>query len=168
MNKKRHNQGFSLIEVLISVVIVSVGMLGVAGILLTVSRSANSNYARQQAVALTYDIVDRMRANATAASNSTTSNPYIAAATAPSTTTPSPDCSSATCSATQMASFDVWQWQTKIKNSLPNGLGSVSVAAGNTNTTNITVTVTWNDKPAQASFGNTTATNASYTIVTAL
>ncbi|MET3654817.1 type IV pilus modification protein PilV [Dyella japonica] len=170
MNTNRFNQGFGLIEVLVAVLVLSIGMLGVAGTLLAVSRSASSSYARQQAITRAYDIVDRMRANAATANNPTSSNPYIAALTPPSGA-PSPDCTASACTAQQMAAFDLWQWKTSLQTSLPSGLGSVAISQGTNSTTTITVNISWNDQPAQATFAGTKTTspaNATYTIVTAL
>lgn len=59
----RTNGGFSLIEVLIAVLILAIGLLGLAG-LQTFSLQSNLNaYQRSQATALTYEIIDAMRAN---------------------------------------------------------------------------------------------------------
>jgi type IV pilus assembly protein PilV len=61
--RRRHASGFSLLEVLITIVIVSVGLLGMAalqGFSLKANQSANS---RTKATALAYMIIDRMRAH---------------------------------------------------------------------------------------------------------
>jgi len=55
--------GFSLLEVLISLVIMSVGLLGVAGLISTTLKGNDSAYMRTQATAQAYNIIDRMRAN---------------------------------------------------------------------------------------------------------
>ncbi|EQD45716.1 type IV pilus modification protein PilV, partial [mine drainage metagenome] len=60
---KRKSLGFTLLEVLVAVVIVSLGMLGVAALLVTVHKADTSSYIQQQAVQTTYDMLDRMRAN---------------------------------------------------------------------------------------------------------
>ena len=61
--KANHEKGFSLIEVLISLVIIAVGLLGLASLQITGVRNNHSAYLRSQMTFLTYDIVDRMRAN---------------------------------------------------------------------------------------------------------
>jgi len=167
--KTRHsNRGFSLIEVLVALLIVSFGLLGIAGTLLTATRSASSSYLRQNAVQYAYDIVDRMRANATAA---TAGGPYTAALTAPSATTPSPNCTTTSCSSDAMAAWDVWEWQSLLHSNLPNGLGSVTVAGGGpSNTVTITVQVQWTDTPGETAFNVAASkiTPATYTVVTSL
>jgi len=67
LNKKSH--GFSLLEVLISVVILSIGLLGMAGIQLKGLSSNNSANIRTQATLLANDLAERMHANPLGASN---------------------------------------------------------------------------------------------------
>ncbi len=56
--------GFSLLEVLIAIVITSIGLLGLAAMQATGLRNNHSAYHRSQATVLAYDIADRMRSNA--------------------------------------------------------------------------------------------------------
>jgi hypothetical protein len=68
-----------------------------------------------------------------------------------------------------MGAFDAWEWQTLVHKNLPNGEGSVVVAAGTGGlaTTTVTVTVQWSDQPAQSAF-NAAVAPVQYTLVTAL
>jgi type IV pilus assembly protein PilV len=59
----RRESGFSLIEILISVLILAIGMLGIASLQSNSLRSSQSAYESSQAVMLTYSILDAMRAN---------------------------------------------------------------------------------------------------------
>jgi type IV pilus assembly protein PilV len=61
------SRGFTMIEVLVALVVLSIGLLGVAALQLTSLRSNHSSAMRSQATFLAYDIIDRMRANRTAA-----------------------------------------------------------------------------------------------------
>src|SRR6185295_1538044 len=63
----RRSRGFTMIEVLVSLVVLSIGLLGVAALQLTSLRSNHSSAMRSQATFLAYDIIDRMRANRAAA-----------------------------------------------------------------------------------------------------
>ena len=56
-------RGATLIEVLVAMLILSVGLLGLAGMQMTALKSNQSAYYRSQATVLAYDIIDRMRAN---------------------------------------------------------------------------------------------------------
>ena len=59
----RHARGISLIEVMISVLILGVGMLGIAAMQTTALRNNQSAMQRSQVVIQTYTILDAMRAN---------------------------------------------------------------------------------------------------------
>jgi type IV pilus assembly protein PilV len=59
----RRQSGLSLIEVLITVVLVSIGLLGLAGLQLTSVQNSNSSSERFIATTLAQDILERMRAN---------------------------------------------------------------------------------------------------------
>lgn len=63
----RHQRGTSLIEVLVSVLIMAVGLLGIAAMQATALRNSQSSTERSQAVIGTYAIIDAMRANRTGA-----------------------------------------------------------------------------------------------------
>jgi len=60
-------RGFTLIEILVTVVVLAIGLLGLAGLQATSVRFNHSAYLRSQATSLAYDIADRMRANTVAA-----------------------------------------------------------------------------------------------------
>src|SRR3569832_663794 len=62
-NLATRQRGFTKLEVLISVVELSIGLLGIAGLQATGQRNNHSAYQRSQATALAYDMIDRMRAN---------------------------------------------------------------------------------------------------------
>ena len=59
--------GFTIVEVLVSLVILSIGLLGIAKLVLYSAHSNDSAYLRSQATQLAYEILDNMRANPTAA-----------------------------------------------------------------------------------------------------
>ncbi len=59
----RNVNGFSLLEVLIALLVLSIGLLGLAGLQGTGLRYNHSAYLRSQATFQTYDMADRMRAN---------------------------------------------------------------------------------------------------------
>ncbi|MBS68395.1 MAG: type IV pilus modification protein PilV [Pseudomonas sp.] len=62
-------RGATLIEVLVAMLVLSIGLLGLAGMQMTALKSNQSAYYRSQATVLAYDIIDRMRANRTDALN---------------------------------------------------------------------------------------------------
>ena len=164
IEKKRYGQGFSLLEVLIALVILAIGMLGIARMLLITHKSNSSNYIRQQAVQSSYNILDRIHANRSAAltggygvSNLVTSG----TPTAPSA--PSTNCGNSICTSAQLAAYDTWYWLATDVTQLPNGCGSISTAVSGLNTV-VTVTVQWDDSPAQQMLGTTNPNPAQLTI----
>lgn len=62
-----HQQGMSLIEVLIAALILAIGLLGIAAMQAVTLRNSQSAFDRTQAVVLSYSMFDAMRANAAAA-----------------------------------------------------------------------------------------------------
>ncbi len=66
--RARHRaRGFTLIEALIALLVLSIGLLGVAAMQLASLQANNGAFQRTQATFLAQDIADRMRANRTAA-----------------------------------------------------------------------------------------------------
>jgi type IV pilus assembly protein PilV len=59
----RKQRGFSLVEVLIALVIMSVGMLGIAGLYVQSMQAGRTSMLRHHAVTLAGDVADRIRAN---------------------------------------------------------------------------------------------------------
>ena len=109
--------GFTLIEVMVTVFILSIGILGAAGMQAVSVRESQNTYYRTQADMLASDIVDRMRANRTDARDEGTSA-YTEAGVGN-------DCSTE-CDADDMAAADVFEWQASItRSSLPSVQGSI-------------------------------------------
>ena len=147
--------GMSLLEVLVSVIILAVGMLGIASMLLVSSQANNSSYMKQQAIQTVYNIFDKVRANSQAAINGNYNVSNIGSTGLPTAlTTPSVQCNAASCTPSQLATYDTWNWLSNDVARLPNGCGSITSApsaiVGNTI---ITVTVQWDDSPAQSTVG---------------
>ena len=124
--------GFTLLEVLVAMVIVSIGLVGLAGLMMTSAKNNQSAYYRSQASWMAYDIIDRIRANRGAATNG--SGAYnIALGVSPSG-----------CSASVPAT-DLCQWKnSELAIGLPSGDGLVSVA-GSGSAAVVSVTVRWDD-----------------------
>jgi type IV pilus assembly protein PilV len=58
--QRRHTQGFSLLEVLVAIVVLSVGLLGIAGLQIASLQSANATYQRSIANMQAQDLIDRL------------------------------------------------------------------------------------------------------------
>lgn len=164
-------QGVILFEVLISLVLFAIGVLGIAGMLLVSNQANNSSYAKQQAVQTVYDIFDRIRANSAAAINGNYNVSNLNSSGSPTLpSTPSPMCNVSVCTATQLAAYDTWYWLTYDVTKLPSGSGSITTApTGTVGNTLVTVTVQWDDSVASANLGAANAastTNPKYVQLT--
>ena len=130
----RGQKGFSLIEVLIAVVILAIGLLGIAGLQLTGLRFAHNANLRYQASLQAYDMADRMRANI----QGVNAGAYNSISGAGS----DPGCITSGCTAGQMAATDAFQWNIANAQLLPQGTGTVTGAGANSV---FTITVSWTE-----------------------
>ena len=128
--------GFSLVEVLIALIIMSVGMLGIASLFVQSMQAGRTSMFRHHAVTMAGDVADRIRANPRAGIAHTgiggdggcvgTGN----------------DCDEAT-----MAANDIFLWDQQVAESLPNG--DVTIAFDDTVIPPMyTITVDW-DEPGE-------------------
>lgn len=142
-HKSRVQRGVSLVEVLVTLVILAFGMLGLAGIIINGNRASYEAYQRQQALAIANDMAERLKANQamllTGGSNVTMSDTYVGLApiATPVGDPTNPlhwnalqsasivDCNAATCDRTQLASFDVALWEGELI-----GVGETATAGG--------------------------------------
>ena len=102
---KRKNRGFSLIEVLVSVVIMSVGILGVAGLQVLSLQQNRSSMMRAEALQLGNDILDRMRANPTR---------DYAGVDFDDPPAGNENCITNSCTTAEMMTYDIAQWKCAI------------------------------------------------------
>jgi len=124
---RRTQKGVGLLEVLIAVVIVAIGLLGLAG-LQTVSLQLNQGaLVRSQASNLAYDITERIRAN------------WADAAAYSIGLDDDPEASPST-----LAAADVKEWRDALAATLPDGTGSVNVAGNR-----VIVVIRWLDADDQ-------------------
>jgi type IV pilus assembly protein PilV len=114
----KSKRGFTLIEVLVTLVILLFGLLGIAGLMAKGQRAAFEAFQRQQALALAADMAERILGNRAQAAN------YAAAAptTQPVGTSYGlfyadllknniTNCATATCTATELQQYDIAMWE---------------------------------------------------------
>jgi len=134
--------GFTLIEVLIALVILTGGLLGLAAFQASSIKNNQSAYNRSQATQLAYDIADRMRANTADASRIAAST-YITFA--PSAAASQPSCKTAPgCIAALMAQNDLFEWYAVLSTTLP-GCNTAECGSITVNGALFTVTINWDD-----------------------
>lgn len=130
-------RGFSMVEVLIALVVTSIGLLGLAALQVTSLKINHSAYLRSQATEMAHDMADRMRANRIAA---TSGNYNLAYATDPSGTS-------------SVAAADLTDWHDTLERELPGGDGAVTVNAAGL----ALISVHWNDARGDTGAENTDA-----------
>ena len=147
---KTGQSGFSLLEILIAVLVLSIGILGMSGLQLSSLRNNQQSYQRSQATALVSGLMDRMRANrAQAAQGSYT----LAVNTTP--TAPTVNCESANCTPAQLATYDLSSWYTTLNQTLTGATARITCSTSPcTLGVTQTITVLWDE-------GRTGATNTS-------
>lgn len=111
--------GFALFEVMISIVVASLGFLALAGLSMKGLTDANSSMMRSKAIELSYQMTDRVRANAPGAQ----AGLYNALVGAPV----DPGCITTGCTTAQLAQNDFNEWRSSLSTALPSGAGVVCV-----------------------------------------
>lgn len=147
-------KGSSLIEVLVTLLIMAIGLLGLASIQTLSLKNLNNTQFRSLATVYAYDMAERMRSNhaAVLAGN------YDAI----TATVSDPNCSS--CTVSQIAQLDAYQWNEiinqAIKNGgLPEGRGTVTKSGDVFN-----ITVIWEEQQRDSTGGHVTDTDFTLTI----
>jgi type IV pilus assembly protein PilV len=133
-------RGFTMVEMLVALVVLAVGMLGVAGLFVISLRSGGTAISRMQAVNLASDMADRIRANrragATYAGDGAAHNCIGADAV--------------NCTEDEMAEDDVNQWQEAIDQAFPGdrAQGDIVYTAPTTPTGPAVymITITWREQ----------------------
>lgn len=141
-------RGMTLIEILVTVLVLAVGLLGMASLTVGSLKNNQGAFLRTQATILAYDMADRMRSNtAQAISGSYDGKTTNATITAPS-------CIANGCSGADRVDADIFAWKQQIEGAngnmamLPGGEGSISGTGGGGATvagTTFTITITWKE-----------------------
>ncbi len=105
-----------MIEILITLLVVSVGLLGTASLQLLSKRSIFDAAQRTTAANLSEDLLERMRSNPAALINYMNASPLGAA----SAVAPGTDCGNAAgvCTPAELARYDLWQWEQQLDGAL--------------------------------------------------
>jgi len=136
-SKHRRQTGFSLVEVLITLVIMSVGMLGIAGLYVQGMQAGRTSMFRHHAVTLAGDVADRIRANPTAAAAYTDADGA------------NNNCvlGGIDCIPAEMAANDIFQWKAQAAEMLPGGDVTIVLDNG-VMPPSYSITVSW-DEPGE-------------------
>jgi type IV pilus assembly protein PilV len=122
MQHSRTQSGFTMVEVLVALVVLAIGLLGIAALYLNSLQAGRTAIYRTEAVTLASDLADRIRMNRTAeAAYNVTYGTAKTAVGACATT--------AGCTDAQLATTDLADWKAAIAQRLPDGEGEVTVTA---------------------------------------
>lgn len=119
-------QGFTLVEILVTMVVVAIGLLGFAGLQVTSLKNNHTSLMRSQATLLADDIVESMRVNRDAA----ISGAYDV--TTPVTGT--------------VAGNDLVDWKARLESALPGGSWTIDVTPGaspSEDPATVVITISW-------------------------
>lgn len=125
--------GFTLLEVLVALVVLSIGLLGVSKIQALGLRASTDSNLRTEATFMANDMIERMRANRPSADSGYYAGIVYNAIDC--TNPPAKICSEGTagtandCTTTEMADEDAHNWYCRVTASLPNAAVAVSQAA---------------------------------------
>lgn len=136
-------RAFTLLEVLVALLVLSIGLLGLASLQVFGLKFGHQSYERTQATLLIYDLADRMRANPWGVRYGYYTGPIP-------TSAPTPSCESATltpCSPAQLAADDLYRWSQDVNARLASAGYSIvaNPIASPLYLPFYTVTVTWKE-----------------------
>lgn len=148
--------GVGLIEVMIALMIFSMGMLGIASLQVVSKRSSFEAQQRQEAVWIANDMIARIKNSGLTSSQLKVyydGKDFAADPTTPPAS-PSADCLTSSCTITQLVEYDLISWHRNIYGAsvagggqnvsgLSNANGCIDVAESGGKTTKVTVTVAW-------------------------
>ena len=128
---KASQQGLSLIEAMVSLLVISIGLLGIASLQVNAMKLNSSSYWHSQAIMAAHNMADRVRANSLETNNYIgidTNNDY------------DQDCKANACTASNMRLSDAADWVSLVS-TIPSGRGIIRAPVAN----QMDIVVLWDD-----------------------
>jgi type IV pilus assembly protein PilV len=151
-NKMKNQMGLGLIESLIALLVISIGLLGIAALQITSMQQTSSSQWHSQAIWYSYEMTDRISAN---------SANYALYDKIDTNKSYSMDCKTNSCTPVQMMTADAQDWSDMVK-TLPEGRGVITL-----NQNSLTVSVIWQDNAGESNCTNGephTSTQSCFTV----
>ncbi len=143
---RRTKSGFSLVEVLVSIVVLGVGVLGAAGMQLTAMRTAQQSAFHTFSHQLAVEMAGAVQAGHGRLLQALGADPYIGldyqAAVDGEPQKPAKLCYGDECNPQELAEFEIYEWKTRVKAALP--AGRVMVCRDSSPWSGIVNALTWN------------------------
>ena len=149
---RARQSGVTLIEVMVAVLVLSIGLLGVAATLAKSARFSMGAWAQSAVANGLSDVAERMRSTPNAvAADFTLTDDYATqrSALVAGTVAATKDCDTTACTATETSQFHLANWQLGLDRSMPGAAGWISPlssAATESRATSYEVAVLWFDK----------------------
>jgi type IV pilus assembly protein PilV len=139
-----HQQGFTMFEMMIALLILSVGLLGIAGLQTRGQQFNHVAYTRTQAVFLAYDLMDRIRNNTdvTVGNDNGDDGAYAINCTAAAKALDN-ECNANQCAPARLVTYDLTNWCIAVGNALPEGSAVLTWAAA---TRQYSITLMWKEE----------------------
>lgn len=153
----RQQAGFTLLEILVSLMIIALGVLGTAGLQALSLKINQGGQLRSQAVVLGLDFIERIEAN-----NGATVVGGYAPASYPTSYTV--DCATTFCTTAQLATYDLVDFKTRVDAALPGA--AITVTMTGTGPFTYTVRIDWTERISKGK-GTTVDTSGSSTVTSA-
>ena len=172
LRSQRVAGGFTLFEVLVSILVLALGMLAAAGLQLSAVRTSQQSSIHTLAMSLASDMADRMRSNDVAMDQDDSSNPFLNVNFQADQTLTAPDtfCNlvASNCTPAQLAAFEIYEWEKRLKEVMPTARAvicrdstpynaltnsfkwpcAVASTVGNSNNAPVTIKIGWQGKTA--------------------
>ncbi len=159
MTLDKMQRGTSMIEILVTLIVVAIGLLGIASMQMVSLKNANTSYQRYVASLYAYDMMERMRSNPAGVQADQYDDLAVDGTESEVT------CTNA-CTPAALAEMDAYEWGQQLRSNLPNGRGTVDEG-----TDGYEITVTWDEQVtdgSQGAGGGTGADTQTYTLEVAL
>jgi type IV pilus assembly protein PilV len=164
-------RGFTLLEVLVALVILSIGLLGLAAMQASALSSTHGSQTESMVVIQARSLADAMTANPDYWGNNSPTFTVSGTATSPvygsNAPTYSGSCANTVCSPADIAGYDLAQWANQLLTQVPGATATITCAGSAP--VGCSITITWTQNSAAALNSGTTNKNAtttmSYTLV---